>query len=232
MEIQTGIAKIDRFSSQEEGDKVELIERPKGGLSIILAEGKLSGHRSRALTLKVVHNLLTLISEGIHDGAASRAVLNAIMDEHGGKAEVGLSLISCDLETQTIVITKNNFNPVVIIRQDQIDFLPLSEESKDCIINDPSVYQFQMEKDLTFVVISDGVFMAGQQNEQQLDLRTSIDSMLEDNLPTVQEMADLLLNQAIQLDAGRPKDDMTVIVFRIAANSTEDIRRISVQYPI
>ena len=108
MELQVAISKVDRYSSTAEGDKVEIIERPRGGLSVIMAEGKLSGRRSRSIAMKAVHSIMNLIATGLHDGASSRTVLSDISTEFNAKARISLSIISCDLESQTIVITKNN----------------------------------------------------------------------------------------------------------------------------
>jgi hypothetical protein len=38
MEIQIAISKVDRYSSPEQGDQVEIVERPNGGVSVILAK--------------------------------------------------------------------------------------------------------------------------------------------------------------------------------------------------
>ena len=113
MEIQAAISKIDRYSSTEQGNKVEIIERPNGGISIVMGEGKLAGSRSQDVTMKAVHAVLNMIAEGVQDGASSRMVLRRIHDEHQQNADVKISVISCDLLSKTIVITKNNPTPVL-----------------------------------------------------------------------------------------------------------------------
>ena len=232
MEIQAAIAKVDSYTSPQEGDKVEIIERPNGGISIIMAEGKLDNQRSKAISIKAVHALMGLISDGIHDGAASRAVLTNLKNEHHGRASVALSVISCDLESQTIIITKNNCVPVVIILPEQVDFLNLESETLagGCIT--PAVFQFQLESDLTFFLLSDGICSAGGQSHQSLDIREIMETFLEDQSMDVQAMADFVLNQAISLDTGEPKDDMTVVVFRVRPVLFNGIRRVSIQFPI
>jgi len=63
MEIQIAVAKVDRHFSGEQGDQVEVIERPNGGISVLLGEGKLNGQRSREVSRKGVHRVLSLISK-------------------------------------------------------------------------------------------------------------------------------------------------------------------------
>lgn len=232
MEIQAAISKVDRYSSPEQGDKVEIIERPNGGISIVMGEGKLAGRRSKAITMKAVHNVITLIGEGVHDCASARVVLSNITNEHRGKADVSLSIISCDLESNTIVVTKNNAIPVVIVKDGSPDFLRFVDIEPDDICSSPSVYQFEIEPETTFILMSDGILQAGTQTEQPINLALTLESILEDGIPSVQEMADTILAQAVSQDTGRPRDDMTVVVLKVSESSTKEIRKEYVRFPI
>lgn len=232
MELQAAISKVDRYSSAEQGDKVEVIERPRGGISIIMAEGKLSGRRSRSIAMKAVHSILNLIASGLHDGAASRTVLSNINEEHKGKAQVSLSIISCDLDSLSIVITKNNTTPVITVFEGTVDYLRFDDmnDSDPSVV--PTVYQFEIEEGRDFILVSDGILQAGSQYEQPLDLRVSVESLYEDDEPTVQEVADAILTQAVSQDLGRPRDDMTVTVLRISPAPPTNIRRECVHFLI
>lgn len=232
MELQAAISKADRYSSSEQGDKVEVIERPRGGISIIMAEGKLSGRRSRSIAMKAVHSTLNLIAAGLHDGAASRTVLSNIFEEHNGKAKVNLHIITCDLDSQSIVITKNNATPVLTVFEGVADYLRFDVSDDPDACQCPSVYQFEIEEGRDFILVTDGILQAGAQNEQPLDLRLSVESLFEDDEPTVQVIADTILRQAISQDLGRPRDDMTVTVLRISPSPSSNIRREYVHFPI
>lgn len=232
MEIQAAIAKVDRYSSPEQGDKIEVIERPNGGISFVMAEGKIAGRRSKMVTMKAVHRTMSLISEGIHDGASARAVLSGIKSEHQNRAEVNLSIISCDLESSTIVITKNHTIPILFIRDGIVDFLRLEADQEGTESGAPSVYQFAIDRESTFVLFSDGIYSAGQQTNQPIDLPMLLESMLDEQEPSVQGLADFILTSAISQDTGRPRDDMTVLVVRIANARTKGIRQVNIHFPI
>ncbi len=232
MELQATISKVDRYSSAAQGDKVEIIERPRGGLSIIMAEGKLNGRRSRTIAMKAVHSIMSLIARGLHDGAASRSVLSEISNEYKGKAQVSLSIISCDLDSQTIVITKNNKTPVITVFEGTAEYLRFDDTDEDDHALTPSVFQFEIEEGRDFILVSDGILQAGSQYEQPLNLRISVESLFEDDEPVIQEIADAILNQAINKDLGRPQDDMTVTVVRISPTPSTNIRRECVFFPI
>ncbi|MDD2522855.1 MAG: SpoIIE family protein phosphatase [Anaerolineaceae bacterium] len=233
MEIQAAIAKIDKFSSNEEGNKVEIIERPNGGVSIVMAEGTLGGSRSKGVTMKAVHSVLNLIGEGVPDGASARVVLQRIRDEHREIANVNISIISCDLQSNTIVITKNNPVPILIYEEGESHFLPLSQDAESRRY-DPMVYQFEFQLGQTFILLSEGVENAGIYNDNKIDLLTALGAIYDDDNdePSVQDVADNLLNQAIGHDSDQPRDDMTVVVLKVSPATTRNIRREYVSFPI
>lgn len=232
MEIRFAIAKVDRFASPEQGDQVEMIERPNGGVSIILAEGKLDSNRSRFVARKAVHRLLSLIFEGIHDGAASRAVLSGLKAEYHGLAELSLNLLSCDLESDTIILTKNNTIPIIITRNGHGEVLSCENYQGEMNPLTPSIYQFQIESDLTIIMFSDGVASAGDESNHKVDWCTLLESLSEEQRPSVQELADFVLNQAIGKDYGEPHDDMTVVAIQVSPANSQGVRRISVVLPM
>lgn len=230
MEIQIAIAKVDRYSSPEQGDQVEVVERPNGGISVILGEGKLNGSRSKFVARKAVHRVLSLLLDGIHDGAASRAVLSALKTEYHGEAEFSLSLLSCDLQSQTIVLTKNNDLPVIMVRKNKGSYT--SYEGHDEVDPQlPNVYQFPIEDDFIIIMFSDGVATAGWECSQPLEWNSLMETVLEEQEFPVQQLADLILNQAIGQDLGHPHDDMSVVVMQVGKSSGRPIRRLSVSLP-
>ena len=176
MEIQAAISKINRYASLEQGNSVEVIERPNGGISIVMAEGRLENRRSSAVTMKAAHDILALIAEGVHDGASARVVLSRIKNEHHEKASVAVSIISCDLETKTIVITKNSSIPILTCDHAENRTLPINSDPDELRYN-PSVYQFELVPGQIFILISEGVFNAGSNSENLIDLNLTLGSL-------------------------------------------------------
>ena len=43
MEVRIAVTKINKYASLESGDTLEVVERPNGGLSVVLADGQTSG---------------------------------------------------------------------------------------------------------------------------------------------------------------------------------------------
>ena len=79
---------------------------------------------------------------------------------------------------------------------------------------------------------TDGIKFAGDRTGQPLDICTLLESMLEEEEPTAQEIADNILNQAIRLDNNRPNDDMTVVALRSIPSELDQIRRMTVRLPV
>jgi hypothetical protein len=64
-----------------------------------------------------------------------------------------------------------------------------------------------------------------------MDVCSMLNSLIDDQDPPSQVIADMLLNQAIRLDQGRPNDDMSIVVLKVLAQETDQIRRMTVRLP-
>lgn len=231
--MQIAAAKINKYASAESGDTLEAVERPNGGLSIILADGQTSGSGAKAVSMMVVRKVMGLLAEGVRDGAAARAASDALFTEKKGRVIATLNIASVDLRSGTIVLTRNNPAPILVSSGGRTDCLPTESvplgTSRDLR---PVVTEIAIEAGLTLVVCTDGLSHAGERRGQPLDLCEVTSSLLDEQDPTPQELADALLAQAVALDDGRPADDMSVVVFRVAAHVGDEVRRMSIRLPI
>ena len=64
MEVQIAVAKVNKYAVSESGDTLEVVERPNGGLSVVLADGQSSGRGAKAISLMVVRKVIGLLAEG------------------------------------------------------------------------------------------------------------------------------------------------------------------------
>ncbi len=48
LEVEVAVAKVSKYAVSESGDSVELIERPHGGLSLVVVDGQRSGKSAKA----------------------------------------------------------------------------------------------------------------------------------------------------------------------------------------
>lgn len=233
MEIQIAVAKTNKYATSESGDTLEVVERPNGGVSIVLADGQTSGRGAKVISSMVVRKVISLLAEGVRDGAAARAASDQLYTERAGKVSATLNILSADLQTSTIVITRNNRSPVFIAQGDRIECL--SSESMP-IGNSrnvrPSISEVPLESRTTVVMYTDGITNAGDRYGDNFDLCTLLESLLEEQEPSAQQIADALLSQAMRLDQNRPNDDMSVVVLRVMHRTVDQVRRMMVTLPV
>ena len=233
MELQIAVAKINKYATSESGDTLEVVERPNGGLSVVLADGQTSGRGAKAVSQMVVRKVIGLLAEGVRDGAAARAASDALFTDKQGKVICTLNIASLDLHSRTVVLTRNNPSPLFICRGERIDKLdaesiPLGT-SRDVR---PLITELQFEPGLTIVIYTDGLVHAGERRGTPVNVGEILRAVLEDQDPSPQTLADTLLAQAASLDDNRPADDISVLVLKFTSRIGDAVRRMSVRLPI
>ncbi len=233
MEIQIAVAKTRKYAVSSSGDTVEVVERPQGGISVVLADGQSSGKGAKWISTLVVRKVITLLAEGVRDGAAARAASDSLFTDRSGKVSCTLNIISVDQQTRTLVITRNNPVPAFISLHGEISALEeisipigLYRDTR------PVISEMHLEPGLTVVVFSDGLVHAGERYGKPMDIGITLADLLLDEAPSAQFIADTLLAQAMNLDQQRPVDDISVVVLQVIDPSGDDIRRMFVRLPL
>ena len=233
MEVQIAVAKVNKYATSESGDTLEVVERPNGGLSVVLADGQTSGRGAKAVSQLVVRKVIGLLAEGVRDGAAARAASDALYTDKQGKVISTLNIASIDLYSGTIVLTRNNPSPMYICRGDQVDCrdeesIPLGTSRNVR----PLITEISLEPRLIIVIYTDGLTHAGKRRGQPIDVGTTLRSILDSQDLSPQMLADALLAQAVSLDDNRPADDISVLVLKVTARTGDNVRRMTVRLPI
>src|SRR5512136_2314159 len=114
LQIEIAVAKAAKYAVRESGDSVEVIERPRGGLSVVMVDGQRSGLSAKAISNIVTRKAVSLLAEGVRDGAVARAAHDYLRTQRGGQVSAELTILSADLETQTLVISRNSRCPVLL----------------------------------------------------------------------------------------------------------------------
>ena len=233
MEVQIAVAKTNKYAVTESGDTLEVVERPNGGLSVVLADGQTSGRGAKAVSMLVVRKVIGLLAEGVRDGAAARAASDSLYTDKQGKVSSTLNIISIDLHTGTVVLTRNNPASYIVARGEQVDFI--STDSSPIGVSRstrPVISEIPVEPGLVIVIYTDGLVHAGDRAGRPMDILTSFKAMLEEQDPPPQAIADSLLAQAVALDESRPVDDISVVVLKVMKRRGDDVRRMTVRLPI
>jgi len=233
MNIQIAVSKINKYATSESGDTLEVIERPNGGMSVVLADGQTSGRGAKAISTMVVRKVISLLADGVRDGAAARAASDYLYTERKGKVSATLNILSVDLTTNTLVISRNNPAPVFLARGDKIDCLDSDSTPVGTNRNiRPAITEIPLEVGLTVVMYTDGVLHAGERTGNKMDVSTTLEGVLEDENPSPQVIADALLSNAMRLDDSRPADDISVVALKTSPTEGDGVRRMTVSLPV
>jgi serine phosphatase RsbU (regulator of sigma subunit) len=232
MELQIGVSKIKKYASSESGDSIEIVERPNGGLSVVMADGQRSGKSAKRISNMVVRKVVSLLAEGIRDGAAARAASDYLFTERGGKVLATLNIISIDLVTNTIVVTRNNPAPILYTQGQEIKIL--DEDCKPVGVyrnTRPIITELPINSGLTIAAFTDGITNAGVKKNENLDIWDLFNYCLKNDL-TAQESADHFMNNALELDNNLPVDDISIVMIKVNNEKRDDIRRLTLSIPI
>jgi serine phosphatase RsbU (regulator of sigma subunit) len=238
LELQVAVAKVSKYATGESGDSVELIERPHGGLSLVLVDGQRSGKSAKAISNLVARKAISLLADGVRDGAAARAAHDYLRTQRSGQVSATLSIVSADLGTRTLVVSRNSHCPVVVARGLEPVVHLLDEESEAIGIHPrtrPVIAELPIERDLHVVLFTDGVLCAGERWGEKLDIAAFVGERLKIGCgrDCARVLADSLLARAVELERGRPGDDVSVVVVSVVPRTeTDDVRRLSVRFPI
>lgn len=231
MEIQLAVAKIAKYAMSESGDTVEVIERPHGGVSVVLVDGQRSGRSAKNISNVVARKAISLLAEGVRDGAAARAAHDYLRTHRGGKVSAEMIILSADMETGTLVVSRNTQTPVLIFEHNA--WRMLDEPASAIGIRHrtrPQIVELPLRPGLMAIGFSDGVWTAGENRGGKIDVLE-----LLQRFPVTlgaRAYADDLLAHALQHEHGRPSDDLSVIVLHVAGLAHDDVRRMSMTLPV
>ena len=216
MEVQIAVAKVNKYAISESGDTLEVVERPNGGLSVVLADGQTSGRGAKAVSQLVVRKVIGLLAEGVRDGAAARAASDALYTEKQGKVICTLNIASVDLHSGTIVLARNNPSPMFICRGEQID--RRDEESIALGISRnvrPLITEIPIEPGLMHRDLHRWTHACWQTAWSTHGCGGTLRFLMDDQNPSPQTLADSLLAKPVSLDDNRPADDISVLVLKV-----------------
>lgn len=234
MEVSIAVAKVPKFGLSVSGDSVEVVERPRGGLTAIMADGQTHGRAAKRVSQFVVAKAIGLIADGVRDGAVARGVHDALFAARDGKVSTELTMITLDFRTKSLVITRNSHVPV-FLRHPSGEIERLQSYVEPIGVHEvmrPMITELPMEPGMIALAMTDGVYSAGVRYSGPLN-PDDVAAMLAATPPNrVQELADGLLEKAMELDQRRPADDMSVMAFGLAPKESAEVRRLTLRVPI
>ncbi|MBN1579062.1 MAG: SpoIIE family protein phosphatase [Anaerolineae bacterium] len=233
--LEVAAAKVGKYATSESGDSLEMIERPHGGLSLVLVDGQRSGKAAKSISNIVVRKAISLLGDGVRDGAVARAAHDYLRTMRGGKVSATLNIVSVDLQTETIVLSRNSHCPTFVFDGKQL--MRLDESSEPVGIRTwtkPVMTELPIKPYTYVVVFTDGVLHAGQRCSRSVDVPVLVQRLIAQEKAAAQVVADAVLDEAVACDQGRPGDDISVLVVAVLPDESDSdgARRMSVVLPI
>jgi len=232
-EIQIAVAKTHKYASRESGDTVELVERPAGGLSVVLVDGQGKGQAAKTLSLLVSAKAVALLKDGARDGAVARVVHDYLHTFRQGRVSATLEILSVDLVTRTVVSSRNSATPILIRQGEEYELRPSRSESIGIRRHTkPAIDEFAAEPGLRVALFSDGIIHAGDRYGQPFDPLAFARERLVGPL-TAQALVDAILAEALAADRGRAEDDMTAVTLTLGPRGEyPPVRRLEMVVPL
>ena len=231
MEVQLAVAKVEKYAVGESGDTVEVVERPHGGVSVVLVDGQRSGQSAKTISNLVSRKAIALLAEGVRDGAAARAAHDYLRTQRGGKVSAELVIVSADFETGTIVVSRNSRAPVLVLIDGEWHVLDAPAEAVGVHARTrPCIDEFRLRPGMVVIAVSDGIWSAGEVRGLPLDLMA-----LVRGFPltlSAKAFADDILAHALRCEQGRPADDLTVVALCVGGLDLDNVRRMAMSFPI
>ncbi len=235
LELQVAVAKIGKYATPESGDTVEQIERPRGGFSFVMADGQGSGRGAKTLSNLVTARAIAMLKDGARDGAVARAVHDYLYGYRRGQVSATLNILSADFSDQCLLMSRNNPCPFYLIEPAGLQSFNEPSSPIGLYANTkPAISRIDIAEHLYLVAFTDGVLNAGSRYGENIDLPNVLAAIRAEEAPRPQDLAETILERAMELDRGRPNDDMSVIVLGVMPVDDDQpkIRRMQLAVPL
>jgi serine phosphatase RsbU (regulator of sigma subunit) len=235
VELEVAVSKVGKWAAGESGDTLEMIERPHGGISFVLVDGQRSGRAAKAVSNIVARKAISELAEGVRDGAAARAANDYLFTHRAGKVSASLNIVSVDLISGTLVLSRNSHCPIIVVTPEHRLRL-IADSSEQIGVRrgaKPQITEMPLICGTVIVVYTDGLETAGARSAPVFDVPAAVLKLLaSDQGASARQVADELLAQAVDLDEGRPRDDISVLVLRVVGGASDGVRRLSLSLPL
>jgi serine phosphatase RsbU (regulator of sigma subunit) len=150
-----------------------------------------------------------------------------------GKVSATLVILSADMETQTLLLSRNSNCPVLVKNEYGIDCY---DETVNPIgvhkYMKPLIQQLPLVSGMIMVSYTDGIQAAGRKRGNSMELAKLQQIITENGPEEVDFIAGSILEYALALDEYRAGDDMTVVALGVCEReSPYKIQRISGSFP-
>ncbi|MCY0877794.1 MAG: SpoIIE family protein phosphatase [Firmicutes bacterium] len=230
--IEIAWSKVPKGGVGASGDSIELVERPLGGVTLILADGQGSGMAARRISRMVAMKAVQLISDGSRDGAVARAVQDMLYTAREGRVTATLALLSVDLHTKSLVVARNAPSPVVVRQGDAVFRLEGGQSSIGTYHRTrPEMTELPVMPESILLTYSDGFLQAGRRYGVSLSWPDWEERLKRLPVDELRDYVDDLMEAVLALEKGRPADDISIMALGVKDDDVSRLRRLYASIP-
>jgi stage II sporulation protein E len=213
--IQIGIAKETKSGSTISGDASVQAKLEDGKYLVAISDGMGSGKEARRSSNIAIAMLNKLLSSGFDKDTSLRLINSSLATISNEDMYATLDIAIFDLYAQNLEFIKNGACPTYVKNRRNVQVLKsLSLPTGILTDIDLIVYDKDLQDGDILVMCSDGILESSEEyTNKELWLKFLLEDIQTDD---AQKIADIILQEAIDNNYGIPKDDMTVIVVKIA----------------
>ena len=104
VELKVGVAKVGKYATSICGDSVEVVERPNGGISVVIIDGQGHGRAAKRMSHMIATKAAGLIEDGARDGAVMRVINDHLYAFRDGQVSATATILTADLDHDCLVI--------------------------------------------------------------------------------------------------------------------------------
>lgn len=212
--LKVGIARAKKHDSPVSGDTSIQTKLNDGKYLLAISDGMGSGPEARKSSKIAIKMLERMLKTGFKKDVSIKTINATLSANATEDMYATLDVLILDLYQGNIEFIKNGACPTYIKRNKEVELVNSISLPTGIVNNiDLVVYDKDVKDGDIIVMCSDGIL---ESNEEYLHKELWIKYFLEElQTDDVQQIADLLISQAIDNDYGKEKDDMTVIVAKI-----------------
>lgn len=214
-EAEFGVVSAKAYKSNQSGDCFTKFQLEEGGIYAVLSDGLGTGELASRQSNACLRLIRLFLEGGLNFGEASEAVdLLIAASGDGETVSTAVDALYLDLYSGTVHFAKRGAAPSYLLdgqggcREITMDQAPLG-----FLAGGGQPVREQIAHGYVIVLISDGVSDAFAAGGEVLP-GFLVALFREDG--AMQKLAGKILHKAITLSSGKPKDDMTVAVIRVA----------------
>lgn len=212
--LRVGIAKKTKDKSVVSGDTYIKTKLDDGKNLIALSDGMGSGPEARKSSKVAIKMLERLLKTGFEKDASIKLINSTMCLNAKDDMYATLDIAIFDLFTGNIEIIKNGSCPTFVKSNKDVQLIK-SLSLPTGILNDIDLVTFDrdLEDGDIVVMCTDGIIDSNTEyNNKEMWVRDILSEIETDD---VQKIADIIVQEAVDNNLGRPKDDMTVVVAKI-----------------